>query len=63
MKYYTHEITGKRKELCEDAYFSKIYSNVATGEQVGLFIVADGLSGYSGRTASQSATHYLAEAF
>ena len=58
MRAYAHEIPGKVHEKIEDSHYKGIISD-SSGTPWGLFMVADGLSGYDGATASHMAINAI----
>jgi len=59
MKYYVAEIPGKVHEKNEDAHYGRIFHD-KEGNSCGLFMVADGCSGYAGTIGSNQAVRLVA---
>src|SRR3989338_7170004 len=55
---FTREIPGRCHNRNEDSHYAGIISG-KDGNQHGLFMIADGLSGYSGNTASHMAINEI----
>ncbi len=60
MRAYVKEIPGRIHEKIEDTTYESVFLN-SSGEETGLFIIADGMSGFAGTTASHSIACYLRE--
>ncbi len=60
MRAYTKEIPGRIHEKIEDSAYESVFLD-GQGEKTGLFIIADGMSGFAGTTASHCMISYLRE--
>src|SRR3989344_4872946 len=58
MEYYVKEIPGLKHPM-EDSSYAKVFIN-SEGQEIGLFMVADGLTQHGGTKASHNAIYTIA---